>query len=92
MRDAGMFDDDIISAASDAILFERARVLLRRGPIVITVQVQPLRFSSDWVTSVDPHEPLQISPKSIGSRHGCVTIGRGVKGTHFRHVAVNPWA
>ncbi|MFN2445590.1 MAG: hypothetical protein ABR606_08420 [Vicinamibacterales bacterium] len=28
MRGAGMFDDDIISAVSDAILFERARALL----------------------------------------------------------------
>ena len=28
MRDAGMFDDDVISGAADAILFERARVLV----------------------------------------------------------------
>lgn len=28
MRDAGMFDNDVISGAADAILFERARVLL----------------------------------------------------------------
>lgn len=28
MREAGMFDDDVISGAADAILFERARALL----------------------------------------------------------------
>ena len=28
MRDAGAFDDDAVSGAADAILFERARVLL----------------------------------------------------------------
>jgi len=28
MRDAGMFDDDVVRGATDAILFERARVLL----------------------------------------------------------------
>ena len=28
MRGAGMFDEDIVSGAADAILFERARVLL----------------------------------------------------------------
>lgn len=28
MRAAGMFDDDVISGAADAILFERARALL----------------------------------------------------------------
>ena len=28
MRDAGMFGDDVISGAADAILFERARVLV----------------------------------------------------------------
>lgn len=28
MRDAGMFGDDVVSGAADAILFERARVLL----------------------------------------------------------------
>lgn len=28
MRDGGMFDDDVISGAADAILFERARTLL----------------------------------------------------------------
>jgi len=30
MRDAGMFDDDVINGAADAILFERARVLVLR--------------------------------------------------------------
>jgi hypothetical protein len=28
MREAGMFDDDVLSGAADAILFERARALL----------------------------------------------------------------
>jgi hypothetical protein len=28
MREAGMFGDDVISGAADAILFERARALL----------------------------------------------------------------
>jgi hypothetical protein len=28
MRDAGAFGDDVVSGAADAILFERARVLL----------------------------------------------------------------
>ncbi len=28
MRDAGMFGDDVVSGAADAILFERARILL----------------------------------------------------------------
>ena len=31
MRDAGAFDDDVVSGAADAILFERARVLLLGG-------------------------------------------------------------
>lgn len=31
MREAGMFDDDVISGATDAILFERARALLLGG-------------------------------------------------------------
>ena len=31
MREAGMFDDDVISGAADAILFERARALLLGG-------------------------------------------------------------
>jgi len=32
MRDAGAFGDDAVSGAADAILFERARVLLTGGP------------------------------------------------------------
>ena len=31
MRDAGMFDDDVAGGAADAILFERARLLLLGG-------------------------------------------------------------
>jgi len=31
MREAGMFEDDVISGAADAILFERARALLLGG-------------------------------------------------------------
>ncbi|PYR92055.1 MAG: hypothetical protein DMF84_14870 [Acidobacteria bacterium] len=31
MRDAGAFGDDVVSGAADAILFERARVLLIGG-------------------------------------------------------------
>jgi hypothetical protein len=31
LRDAGAFDDDAVSGAADAILFERARVLLLGG-------------------------------------------------------------
>ena len=31
MRDAGAFDDDVVSGAADAVLFERARVLLVGG-------------------------------------------------------------
>jgi len=31
MRDAGVFGDDVVSGATDAILFERARVLLMSG-------------------------------------------------------------
>ena len=31
MREAGMFDDDVITGAADAILFERARALLLSG-------------------------------------------------------------
>jgi hypothetical protein len=31
MRDAGMFDDDVVGGAVDAILFERARLLLLGG-------------------------------------------------------------
>ena len=31
MRDAGALDDDVVSGAADAILFERARVLLLGG-------------------------------------------------------------
>ena len=31
MRDAGMFDDDVVGGAADAILFERARLLLLGG-------------------------------------------------------------
>lgn len=31
MREAGMFDDDVISGAADATLFERARALLLGG-------------------------------------------------------------
>ena len=31
MRDAGTFDDDVVSGAADAILFERARLLLLGG-------------------------------------------------------------
>jgi hypothetical protein len=31
MRDAGAFDEDVISGAADAILFERARMLLLGG-------------------------------------------------------------
>jgi hypothetical protein len=31
MRDAGAFDDDVVSGATDAILFERARLLLLSG-------------------------------------------------------------
>ena len=30
MREAGMFDDDVISGAAASILFERARALLLR--------------------------------------------------------------
>ena len=32
MRDAGAFADDVVGGATDAILFERARVLLLGGP------------------------------------------------------------
>jgi hypothetical protein len=38
MRDAGAFDDDVISGAADAILFERARMLLLGG----AASVKPL--------------------------------------------------
>jgi hypothetical protein len=31
MREAGVFDDDVISGAAAAILFERARALLLGG-------------------------------------------------------------
>ena len=31
MRDAGAFDDDVVGGAADAILFERARMLLLGG-------------------------------------------------------------
>ena len=31
MRDTGAFDEDVISGAADAILFERARMLLLGG-------------------------------------------------------------
>ena len=31
MREAGMFDDDVVTGAADAILFERARALLVDG-------------------------------------------------------------
>lgn len=31
LREAGMFDDDVISGAADAILFERARALVLGG-------------------------------------------------------------
>jgi hypothetical protein len=31
MRDAGAFDDDVVGGAADAILFERARILLLGG-------------------------------------------------------------
>jgi len=31
MREAGMFDDDVVRGAADAILFERARALLLGG-------------------------------------------------------------
>jgi hypothetical protein len=31
MRNAGMFDDDVVTGAADAILFERARALLLGG-------------------------------------------------------------
>jgi len=31
MRDAGAFDDDVVRGATDAILFERARLLLLGG-------------------------------------------------------------
>ena len=33
MRDAGAFDDDVVSGAADAVLFERARVLLLDGAV-----------------------------------------------------------
>jgi hypothetical protein len=32
MRDAGMFDEDVVSGAADALLFERARALLLDSP------------------------------------------------------------
>lgn len=32
MRDAGALDDDVVRGAADAVLFERARVLLLGGP------------------------------------------------------------
>lgn len=33
MRDAGALDDDVVSGAADAVLFERARVLLLVGAV-----------------------------------------------------------
>ena len=33
MRDAGAFDDDVVSGAADAVLFERARALLLDGAV-----------------------------------------------------------
>ena len=33
MRDAGALDDDVVSGAADAVLFERARVLLLDGAV-----------------------------------------------------------
>jgi hypothetical protein len=33
MRDAGAFDDDVVSGAADAVLFERARVRLLDGAV-----------------------------------------------------------
>jgi hypothetical protein len=37
MRDAGAFDDDVIRGAADAVLFERARVLLLGGATPDTI-------------------------------------------------------
>lgn len=38
MRNAGMFDEDIVSGATDAILFERARALLLSDAIADAAQ------------------------------------------------------
>ena len=62
MRDAGAFDDDVVSGAADAILFERARMLLLGGAASGEPSVKRRR----------PSEPTALEGRNEPSRNSIV--------------------